>query len=134
LLVTGIANPQPLKRLLEERCHSYQMMPFSDHYIFHIDDLKDIRRRFDRIEASKKIILTTEKDAMRLMKFRNELEKLPVYVIPISHHFLFDQEMKFIEAVTKFIKEFKPSVIKESEVELSQRDPFGTGHASESRR
>ncbi|HEV8505683.1 MAG TPA: tetraacyldisaccharide 4'-kinase [Chitinophagaceae bacterium] len=117
LLVTGIASPQPLKKLLEEKSHTYQLMSFSDHYIFRIDDLKDIRRRFDRIEASKKIILTTEKDAMRLMKFRNELERLPVFVIPISHYFLFEEEMKFIEGVTKFIKEFKPSDVKESGVE-----------------
>src|SRR6185312_10115586 len=123
--VTGIASPQPLKKLLEEKSHTYQLMSFSDHYIFHIDDLRDIRRRFDRIEASKKIILTTEKDAMRLMKFRSELEKLPVYVIPISHHFLFEEEMKFIDTVTEFIKEFKPPGIKESRIELSQRDPLG---------
>jgi len=97
LLVTGIANPQPLKKLLEERCLTYQLMSFSDHYIFRIDDLKDIRRRFDRIESSKKIILTTEKDAVRLLKFRNELEKLPLYVIPISHHFLFDEEIVDIQ-------------------------------------
>jgi tetraacyldisaccharide 4'-kinase len=109
LLVTGIASPQPLKKLLEEKCQTYQLMSFSDHYIFRIDDLRDIRRRFDRVEAPKKIILTTEKDATRLMKFKNELERLPVYVIPISHHFLFEQEMKFIETVTKFIGEFKSS-------------------------
>jgi tetraacyldisaccharide 4'-kinase len=118
LLVTGIASPQPLKKLLEEKSHTYQLMSFSDHYIFHIDDLRDIRRRFDRIEAAKKIILTTEKDAMRLMKFRNELERLPLYVIPISHHFLFEEEINFIERVTKFIREFKPSGLKESRVEL----------------
>jgi len=120
LLVTGIANPQPLKKLLEEKCHAYQLMSFSDHYIFHIDDLRDIRRRFDRIDAPKKIILTTEKDAMRLMKFRNELEKLPVYVIAISHHFLFEEEMKFIESVTKFIKDFKASGTEENGVKLSE--------------
>ena len=118
LLVTGIANPQPLKKLLEERCLTYQLMSFSDHYIFRIDDLKDIRRRFDRIESSKKIILTTEKDAVRLLKFRNELEKLPLYVIPISHHFLFDEEMKFIDSVTNFIKEFKPLRVEKPRVEL----------------
>ena len=115
LLVTGIASPQPLKKLVEEKCNTYQLMSFSDHYIFHIDDLRDIRRRFDRIETSQKIILTTEKDAMRLMKFRSELERLPIYVIPISHHFLFEEEMKFIEAVTKFIREFKSSGVKNGE-------------------
>jgi len=118
LLVTGIASPQPLKKLLEEKCHTYQLMSFRDHYIFRIDDLRDIRRRFDRMEASKKIILTTEKDAMRLIKFKNELERLPVYVIPISHHFLFEEEMTFLNAVTRFIRDFKPPGVKESGVKL----------------
>jgi len=126
LLVTGIANPQPLKKLLEERCLTYQLMSFSDHYIFRIDDLKDIRRRFDRIESSKKIILTTEKDAVRLLKFRNELEKLPLYVIPISHHFLFDEEMKFIDSVTTFIKEFKPLRVEKPRVELQDAQESDT--------
>jgi tetraacyldisaccharide 4'-kinase len=118
LLVTGIANPQPLKKLLEERTHVYYMMSYNDHYIFHIDDLKDIKKRFERMEAAQKIILTTEKDAMRLMKFGSELEMLPVYVIPISNHFLFGQETTFIERVTKFIDEFKPANTQESTIEL----------------
>ena len=107
LLVTGIANPQPLKKLLEERTDTYYMMSFSDHYIFRIDDLKDIKRRFEKIDATKKFILTTEKDAIRLMKFRTELEHLPVYVIPISHHFLFGPEDKFVESVVRVIENFK---------------------------
>ena len=107
LLVTGIANPQPLKKLLEEKSHTYYMMSFSDHYIFSIDDLKDIKKRFERIEVANKIILTTEKDAMRLMKFRTELEELPMCVIAIRHCFLFDEEKKFVEAVTDFVSNFK---------------------------
>jgi tetraacyldisaccharide 4'-kinase len=126
LLVTGIANPQPLKKLLEERTHIYYMMSYSDHYIFHIDDLKDIKKRFDRIEAAQKIILTTEKDAMRLMKFKSELEAFPVYVIPISSHFLFEQETTFIERVTRFIDEFKPANSEESTI-----DPIGIGLPNE---
>src|SRR5205814_1383360 len=92
-----------------EKSHTYYMMSFSDHFIFRIDDLKDIKKRFERIDASKKIILTTEKDAMRLMKFKIELETLPIYVIPIRHHFLFGEEEKFTEAVVGFIKNFKPA-------------------------
>ena len=112
LLVSGIANPQPLKKLLEEKTHAYYMMAFSDHYIFRIDDLKDIKRRFERIENAKKIILTTEKDAIRLMKFKNELESLPIYVIPIRHHFLFDSEQQFVRRVVEFIEGFKMTVDK----------------------
>ena len=111
LLITGIANPVPLKKLLEERSHAYYMMAYSDHYIFRIDDLKEIKKRFERIDVSNKIILTTEKDAMRLMKFRTELEELPVYVISIRHHFLFGGEEKFVDRVKNFIDEFKPVII-----------------------
>src|SRR5438045_8420843 len=66
LLVTGVANPKPLQKYLEERIHTYYMMHYSDHHIFTLDDWKDIKKRFNSMEVSKKIILTTEKDAMRL--------------------------------------------------------------------
>ena len=106
LLITGIANPQPLKKLLEEQTRTYYMMAFNDHYIFRIDDLKEVKKRFEKMEARNKIILTTEKDAMRLMKFRPELETLPMYVIPIRHHFLFGQKEIFLRSVVRFIEEF----------------------------
>lgn len=109
LLVTGIANPQPLKKLLEERTRAYYLMAFRDHYIFRIDDLRDIKKRFERIDAEKKFILTTEKDAIRLAKFKTELESMPVYVIPIRHYFLFNDEEKFINSIIKFVETFKTS-------------------------
>jgi tetraacyldisaccharide 4'-kinase len=107
LLVTGIANPRPLKKYLEERIQTYYMMHFSDHHIFSLDDWKDIIRRFEEIEAHKKIILTTEKDAMRLLKYESELVSLPFYVIPIEPKFLFNDGPIFNDIVTKFIQNFK---------------------------
>jgi tetraacyldisaccharide 4'-kinase len=104
LLVTGIANPAPLKELLDEHTDAYYMLHFPDHHIFTIDDWKDIKKRFDRIEAGEKYILTTEKDAVRLMKFGKELDKIPLYVIPLAHHFLFNEGDRFMDAVTKYIK------------------------------
>jgi tetraacyldisaccharide 4'-kinase len=84
------------------------MMQYRDHHIFRIDDLRDIKKRFDHIDGNKKIILTTEKDAVRLMKFKYELHQLPFYNIPVRHHFLFGEERKFHDRVIKFITEFKP--------------------------
>ena len=107
LLLTGIANPKPLKKLVEEQSKTYSLVQFRDHHIFTIDDLRDIRERFEAIEAKEKIILTTEKDAVRLIKFGNELEKLPVYVIPVRHQFLFGEGKWFDETVESFIKKFK---------------------------
>lgn len=110
LLITGIANPRPLKKYLEEYVDTYHMMHFSDHHIFTIDDWRDIQKRFEDIESPDKIILTTEKDAMRLLKFENELMSIPFYVLPIEHEFLFDEGTQFDSIITKFIQEFKQPV------------------------
>ncbi len=106
LLVTGIANPAPLKRWLDGHCQTYYELAYSDHHIFSIDDLKAIFRRFDGISARKKLILTTEKDAVRLIKFRQELEEWPFYVLPITPCFLFGDEARFTELIVKFIIKF----------------------------
>jgi tetraacyldisaccharide 4'-kinase len=106
LLVTGIANPKPLKKYLEERIQTYHMMHFSDHHIFSIVDWRDIKKRFEAIQSEKKMILTTEKDAMRLQKFEQELSGMPFYVIPIEHRFLFNEGSRFNETVVQFIENF----------------------------
>jgi tetraacyldisaccharide 4'-kinase len=107
LLVTGIANPRPLKEYLENRIDTYYMMHYGDHHIFSIDDWRDIKKRYESIDSERKIILTTEKDAMRLMKYEAELQSLPFYVIPIEHQFLFNQGTMFDNIVIKFIENFK---------------------------
>lgn len=107
LLVCGIANPKPLKEYLLERAETYYQMDYSDHHIFRIDDLRDIKKKFENIHAKNKMIITTEKDAVRLIKFTNELMDLPLYVLPIRHKFLFDEGNIFDDMVIDFIKHFK---------------------------
>lgn len=107
LLVTGIANPKPLKKMLEEQSKTYYMMQYPDHHIFTVDDLNEIKKRFDSIDSKNKIILTTEKDAVRLIKFHGVINDLPLYVIPVRHHFLFNEGGYFDELVVNFIQNFK---------------------------
>jgi len=106
LLVTGIANPQPLKDLLEEHTDAYYMLHYPDHHIFTIDDWKDIKKRFDKIDSAKKIILTTEKDAVRLAKFGEHLNNVPLYILPLQHHFLFNEQEQFLSLIKNYIKDF----------------------------
>jgi tetraacyldisaccharide 4'-kinase len=110
LLISGIANPKPLKKMLEENSKIYYMMQYPDHYIFRIDDLNDIKKRFENIGAMNKIILTTEKDAVRLVKFKMDVSELPLFILPIRHRFLFEEEQVFNERVTGFIENFKTSI------------------------
>jgi tetraacyldisaccharide 4'-kinase len=107
LLVTGIANPKPLKIMLEESSKIYYMLQYPDHHIFTIDDLREIKSRFSQVEAADRIILTTEKDAVRLIKFEREFSDFPLYVLAVRHDFLFGEEKKFNELVINFIQYFK---------------------------
>jgi tetraacyldisaccharide 4'-kinase len=109
LLLTGIANPKPLKTYLEERVETYYMMSYNDHHIFSMLDWKDIKKRFENMITDKKMILTTEKDAMRLLKFSHEMNGMPFYVLAIEHRFLFGQENEFNNIVVQFIQNFKPA-------------------------
>jgi tetraacyldisaccharide 4'-kinase len=106
LLVTGIANPAPLKKHLEEKFNGYDEIAFGDHHIFTIDDLKNILKKFDQIQSPGKILLTTEKDAVRLQKFSQQLRELPFFVMPIQPVFLFNEENQFTRLITTFIQEF----------------------------
>ena len=106
LLVCGIANPAPLKRYLSHRAKTYHQISFSDHHIFTIDDIKKIRKKFNDNASEEKLIVTTEKDAVRLMKFKEELINIPVFVLPVQHKFLFDEGIQFDNLVNTFIKKF----------------------------
>ncbi|MES1223544.1 MAG: tetraacyldisaccharide 4'-kinase [Bacteroidota bacterium] len=107
LLVCGIANPKPLKQYLAEHAYTYYQQDYSDHHIFTIDDLEEIRKKFRQITSDNKFILTTEKDAVRLEKFNEQLSDLPLYVLPIQHQFLFEEGKAFDETVVHFVKHFQ---------------------------
>jgi tetraacyldisaccharide 4'-kinase len=110
LLVTGIANPKPLQNLLEDNCGGYTMLSFRDHHIFTIDDVQEIRKKFETIDHPNKMIITTEKDAVRLMKFNDRINDLPLYVLPVTHQFLFNDAPVFEKIIRNFIEGFKKHV------------------------
>lgn len=105
LLLSGIANPKPLKDFLATHVLTYDMLRYADHHIFTSDDLQEIKRHFEKIQSPDKIILTTEKDGVRLEKFRNELKDHPIYVLPIKHSFLFGEGGKFDETIFSFVSD-----------------------------
>ena len=107
LLICGIANPKPIKEVLNTYVSSYEMLRFRDHHIFSIDDLHDIQEQFEKIASENKIILTTEKDGVRLAKFENELKDLPIYVFPIRHKIMFGNEEQFNRRIIDFIETYK---------------------------
>jgi tetraacyldisaccharide 4'-kinase len=107
LLVCGIANPKPLKDYLTSTVRSFDMLRYPDHHIFDSDDLTEIKKHFQKLKSENKLIITTEKDGVRLQKFENELANFPLYVLPIQHQFLFEGYTTLEDKVINFINLFK---------------------------
>lgn len=107
LLISGIAQPEPLIQYINKQYQQVDWMQFPDHHIFNIDDLQHIRTRFEKIQSAQKIVLTTEKDGVRLEKFAKELTGFPVYVLPVRHTFLFNEESNFNQKIQRFVETFQ---------------------------
>ena len=106
ILVCGIANPAPLIGHLQKTTASLSQLRYPDHHIFKTEDLKEIKSLFDGLNSANKIVLTTEKDAVRLAKYEPELGTFPVYVLPVAHELLFNAEYKFKDICVSFIERF----------------------------
>ncbi len=100
LLVTGIAKTTPLCEFLDSKKVSYQHLKYADHYEFSEKDVSKIESTFLNIDASKKLILTTEKDYVRTFDSSNE----NVYYIPIETSFL-DHQNDFNTLIKKYVEE-----------------------------
>ena len=107
LLVCGIANPKPLIDFLAANVHQHQVMAFPDHHIFNSDDLSSIKKAFEKMESDDKVVLTTEKDAVRLLKFEEQLKDYPVFVLPVEHEFLFNGSENFNKLILQYITSYK---------------------------
>ncbi|WP_081209029.1 tetraacyldisaccharide 4'-kinase [Salegentibacter sediminis] len=90
-LVTGIANPEPLLKHLEEEKLEFEHKAYGDHHNFSFSEISELQ--------NKNLILTTEKDYMRLQK-KIAMEKL--FYLPIEVSFI-NGEMKFLEEILAFV-------------------------------
>ena len=107
LLVTGIAKPEPLHAEIERRGKMVTMMQFGDHHNFTTADIDNIAARFDAIEGNSKVIMTTEKDATRLLQ-RDDLAqniRESIYVMPIKVEILGDEEKMFNKIIEEYVTE-----------------------------
>ena len=94
-LVTGIANPKPLVEFLKQNHFKFEHNKFPDHHHFSTTEIKNLKE--------KDIILTTEKDFVRLQP---RLNKFAVYYLPIKTVILKEQERFFKEYIINEIESF----------------------------
>ncbi|MCR5181131.1 MAG: tetraacyldisaccharide 4'-kinase [Bacteroidaceae bacterium] len=105
LLLTGIASPQQMVMDLQRTTRHIIPLPFADHHDFSRRDIQKIEDEFSKLQGSKRIIMTTEKDAARLLPLRDvsPIIRRSIYVYPITTKILRGQEEEFQQLILGFV-------------------------------
>ncbi len=106
LLFAGIANTYPIEEYLYPLCHDLTIVKFADHHPYSENDLDRIKRNFDDLYGPNKLLVTTEKDAMRLLqpKLCAIAQKLPVYYLPMEVEFHGEDKQAFDEQILNYVR------------------------------
>ena len=107
LLVTGIASPTPMLERLKEYTQNIDLLSFGDHHDFSHRDIQLVKERFNKLKGEQRIIITTEKDATRLLHHPavNEELKPFIYALPIEIEILQNQQDKFNQHIINYVRE-----------------------------
>jgi tetraacyldisaccharide 4'-kinase len=105
ILVTGIAYPEPLEKILA-KLYDVTMLKFPDHHIFETKDIEKIYLKFANFDASKTIIVTTEKDAVKLSNFEQIVaqKRYPWFVSPIKTQI--DNSEQLIKQIEHYVETY----------------------------
>ena len=97
LLVCGIAQPETLIIELRKK-YKVEVLLFADHHNFDSTDIKQIHQKFDTFAQESSVIITTEKDYVRLQTklTADELETYPWYYLPIDLKIENEDEFNFL--------------------------------------
>jgi tetraacyldisaccharide 4'-kinase len=104
-LFAGIANSYPLEAYLKDYTTDFRSLIFMDHHQYTQQDLVNIRNKFESIMGSRKILVTTEKDYMRLnmTEIRQHFIDLPFYYIPIHIDFHRSSKQGFNKYILDYV-------------------------------
>lgn len=126
LIVTGIANPRPLYNYARSISTNIFQIFFPDHHRFTRNDIKRISRKYHEMkrthasmedcksneEMSEVLILTTEKDAMRLKEHEpDQSVRNAFYSIRVHVQFLNENKDEFDQQIRNYVSSNKRSSI-----------------------
>jgi tetraacyldisaccharide 4'-kinase len=109
VLVTGIAVAGSLKSYLEKYFEEIIHLDFPDHHFFGNHDVEKIRTAWEELLSTEKILITTEKDAVRLREITNIDDSLKryFYYIPVEISFLNDDKHEFDNMIFEYVRKNK---------------------------
>ncbi|MEO6166884.1 MAG: tetraacyldisaccharide 4'-kinase [Chitinophagales bacterium] len=115
LLFCGIANPDSLVNYLRQQSGEVKLLSYHDHHPYSIKDLKEIHLEYSMLTSSRKILITTEKDAVRLIELQDYItsQQLEIYCMAVKTVFFEEDKAPFDEFITSFVHSFTPEINEE---------------------
>ncbi len=108
ILLTGVANPRPFVNHFRSYPFKKKVLHFPDHHDFKKSDLHEIQKKFTAASGNRKVIITTEKDAMRIshnpyfpVELRPLIFYIPIGVRMLDTNFGYDFVPDLLQAIEK---------------------------------
>ena len=132
LLLTGIASPKQMEHDLKPMTKDITSLSFGDHHSFKGKDIDRINDAFESMPEPR-IIITTEKDAVRLRETEGLYEKVKsnMYELPIKVSFMLDQQDNFNEKIISYVrKNSRNSILAKRKDDNKSKDGYHSGNRS----
>ncbi|MFZ4464474.1 MAG: tetraacyldisaccharide 4'-kinase [Bacteroidales bacterium] len=106
ILFCGIANPYPLEDHLRKKCNQLILFDYPDHHAFQEKDIQSILNQYNNLIGKNKIIVTTEKDAMRLTDspYLRQFDGIPLFYAPITVSFHEEDNLNFDQEIIQYVR------------------------------
>jgi tetraacyldisaccharide 4'-kinase len=101
ILLTGLANDQPLVDYVRKTYDLIEVMSYADHHDYVEADFDIIRASVKQHASQKSVVLTTEKDAVKVKSNapKGFLEEIPIFVLPIEVRFSTTDELALAQLI-----------------------------------
>ena len=132
LLLTGIASPKQMEHDLKPMTKDITNLSFGDHHSFKGKDIDRINDAFESMPEPR-IIITTEKDAVRLRETEGLYEKVKsnMYELPIKVSFMLDQQNNFNEKIISYVrKNSRNSILAKRKDDHKSKDRHHSGNGT----
>lgn len=102
----GIGNPEPFQDFLRENSEKQAFFSFADHHDYTAADLMPVYDRCKNAAKAEPIIITTEKDALKLgfVMEHPQLKNLPMFVLPVEFRLHDEDASTFQEIVNHYVR------------------------------
>ncbi|MEZ5106511.1 MAG: tetraacyldisaccharide 4'-kinase [Draconibacterium sp.] len=109
LIVTGIASPKLFHDYMKKFSSHTKILSFPDHHYYSEADIQQIEQNLESLPGINKIIVTTEKDSMRLKDKENlpETIKNSLYLLPAKVNFPDAESREFNKKILNYVGENK---------------------------